>query len=156
MGGGVEVLRPYKKSDKMIFSLAWNIMFTDNWKVLVLGNTVFFWVKKWKRWYLLITEKFLFLTFWSGEMRPLFESRSWWKDHIYWLPRSSCFELFGNGKYDLFLSQKVGGKIIFIWSFWAFHYIPGLGKYGFSCSASNIFQNVFCQNASRRIANFGG
>ena len=85
------------------------MVFTDYWKVLVLkfsvvGNTVFF------------------------------GSRSWWKDGIYWLPRSSCFELFGHRKYDLFFSQKVDGKMIFTWSFWAFHDIPGPGKYGFSCS----------------------
>ena len=128
----------------------------------------------WKILYLLITEKFLFWTFRWWAIRSFFESKNWWKmiftdywkvlilifsvventvffeskswckDHIYWLPRSSCFELFGNGKYDLFFSQKVGGKIIFTWSFWAFHDIPGLGKYRFSCSASNIFQNVFC------------
>ena len=29
------------------------------------------------------------------------------------------------------LSQKVDGKMIFTCSFWAFHDIPGLGKYGF-------------------------
>ena len=54
--------------------------------------------------------------------------------HVYWLLKSSCFELFGDGKYDLFFSQKVDGKMIFTWSFWAFHDIPGVGKYGFSCS----------------------
>ena len=91
----------------------------------------------WKRWYLrylLITEKFLFWTFRWWKIRSFFESRNWWKDDIYWLPKSSCFELFGDGKYDLFFSQKVDGKMIFTWSFWAFHDIPGLGKYGFSCS----------------------
>ena len=59
-----------KKNDNMIFSAAWNTMFTDYWKVLT---------------------------------------------------------------YALFLSQKVDGKMIFTWSFWACHDIPGLGKYGFSC-----------------------
>ena len=86
-----------------------NMIFIDYWKVLVLnfsdmGNTVFFWAKKlMERWYLLITEKFLFWTF------------RWW-------------EIWS------FFSQKVDGKMIFTWSFWAFHDIPGLGKYGFSCS----------------------
>ena len=89
---------------------------------------------RWKRWYLLITEKFLFWTFRWWEIRYFFESRSWWKDYIYWLPRSSCFELFGDGKIRSFFSQKVDGKMIFTWSFWAFHDILGLGKYGFSCS----------------------
>ena len=31
------------------------------------------------------------------------------KDDIYWLLKSFCFELFGDGKYNLFFSQKVGG-----------------------------------------------
>ena len=88
------------------------MIFTDYWKVLVLnfsmmGNTVFF-----------LSEEV------DG------------KDDIYWLLKSSCFELFGDGKYDLFFSQKVGGKMIFTWHFWASHDIPGLGKYGFSCSAN--------------------
>ena len=56
------------------------MIFTDYWKGLVLnfsvvGNTV------------------------------LFESSSWWKGDIYWLLRSSSFELFGDGKYGL-LSTK--------------------------------------------------
>ena len=82
------------------------MMFTDYLKVLglkysVTGNTVIFRVKKlMERLYLLVTEKFLFWTFW------------WW-----WV-RS-------------FFSQKIDGKIIFTWSFWAFHDIPGLEKYGF-------------------------
>ena len=63
-----------------------------------------------------------------------FEPKSWWKDDVYWLLKSSCFELFWDGKYGLFFSQKVDGKMIFTWSFWAFHDIIGLGKYGFSCS----------------------
>ena len=157
----------------MIFSLAWNIIFSDNFKVLVLkfleiknmvflsqkvdgnmiftdywkvlvltfsemGNTVFSWAKKLiERWYLLITEKVLFWTFRWWKIRSFFEPRSWWKDDIYWLRRSSCFELFGDGKYGLFYSQKVDGKMIFTWSFWAFYDIPGPGKYGFSRTVWN-------------------
>ena len=157
----------------MIFSLAWNIIFSDNWKVLVLkflemrnmvllsqkvdgnmvftdyrkflvlifleiGNTVFSWAKTLiERWYLLITEKVLFWTVRWWKIRSLFEPRSWWKDDIYWLRRSSCFELFGDEKYGLFYSQKVDGKMIFTWSFWAFYDIPGPGKYGFSRSVWN-------------------
>ena len=164
------VIQLYIKNNEVIFSLAWNIIFTDNlkvlvlkflemknmvffsqkvdgnmiftdyWKVLVLtfsemGNTIFSWAKKLTEiWYLLITGKFLFWTFRWWEIRSFFESRSWWKDDIYWLLRSSCFELFGDGKYGLFFSQKVDGKMIYTWSFWAFHDIPGLWKYGFSCS----------------------
>ena len=66
-----------------------NMIFTDYWKVLVLnfsvtGNTVFFWVKKlMERWYLLVTEKFLFWTFRWWEIRSFFQPKSWWKDEIY-------------------------------------------------------------------------
>ena len=121
------------------------MIFTDYWKVLVLtfsemGNTFLSWAKKLTEiWYLLITGKFLFWTFRWWEIRSFFESGSWWKDNIYWLLRSSCFELFGDGKYGLFFSQKVDGKMIFTWSFWAFHDIPGLGKYGFLHSGNYFF-----------------
>ena len=83
-----------------------NMMFTDYWKVLVLNFSLIF----------------------------FFESRSWWKDDICWLLRSSCFELFSDGKYGVFFSQKVDGKMIITWSFRAFYDIPGPGKYGFSRS----------------------
>ena len=119
------------------------IVFTDYSKVLVsnfsvMENMVFFEPRGWwKRWYLLITENVLFWTFRWWEIRSFFESRSRWKDDIYWLLRSSCFEPFGDGKYNLFFSQKVGGKMIFTWSSWAFHDIRGLGKYNLSCSVIN-------------------
>ena len=89
-----------------------NLIFTDYWKVLVLifsemGNTIFFCAKKWmERLYLLITEKVLYRTFWWWEIRSFFESRSWWKDDIYCLLRSSCFELFGDGKCGDFFQPK--------------------------------------------------
>ena len=94
-------------------------MFTDYWKVLVLnfsvmGNTVFFSAKKlMERWYLLITEKFLFWSFrWWGIWSFLIQEVDG-KDDIYWLRKSSCFELFGGGKYGPFLSQEFDGKMIF-------------------------------------------
>ena len=198
-----KVVQLYIKNNEVIFSLAWNMIFSDNFKVLVLqffeiknmvflsrkvdgnmiftdywkvlvlnfsemGNTVFSWAKKLTEiWYLLITGKFLFWTFRWWEIRSFFESRSWWKDDIYWLLKSSCFELFGDRNrvffwvkklierwYLLvtekfvfwtlrwweirsFFSQKVDGKMIFAWSFWAFHDIPGLGKHCF-------LRSVFC------------
>ena len=95
------------------------MIFTEHCKVLVLKfsemrNAVFFGAKKlMERWYLLITEKFLFWTFWRMEIRSLFERKSWWKNDIYWILKSSCFEIFRDGKYSLFLSQKVNGKMIF-------------------------------------------
>ena len=59
------------------------------------------------------------------------------------LTEISYFELFGDWKYGLFLSQEVDGKIIFTWSFWAFYNIPGPGKYGFSRSASILVWQLY-------------
>ena len=36
-----------------------------------------------------------------------FEPKSWWKHHICWFLRSSCFELSGDGKYCLFSAKKL-------------------------------------------------
>ena len=77
-----------KTPDNMIFSLAWNVIFTDCDKILVLNvleikNTVFL------------------------------EAKIWWKYDIYWLLKSSYRELFRNGKYGLVMSQNVDGKMIF-------------------------------------------
>ena len=105
-----------------------------------------FWIfRRWKIWsflsqnvdgnmYLLITDK-LFWTFRQREIRSFVEPKSWWKDDVYWLMKSYCFQLFTDRKCSLFFSQKVDGKMIFTWSFWAFHNIPGLRKYCISCSA---------------------
>ena len=52
-----------------------NMIFTDYWKVLIvnfsgMGNTVLLWAKMlMERWYLLITEKFLFWTFQWWQIR---------------------------------------------------------------------------------------
>ena len=37
----------------------------------------------------------------------------WWKYDIYWLLKSSCFKLFGDGKYGLSLNQKFDLNVIF-------------------------------------------
>ena len=92
-----------QKNDEVICSSAWDIIFTDYWKVLVLnfsviGNTVFF------------------------------ESRSWWKDDIYWLPRSSCFELFGDGKYGLFSAKRLIERWYLLDLFELFMIFQGLGN----------------------------
>ena len=34
--------------------------------------------------------------------------------HVYWLLKSSCFEIFGDGKYGLYSGQKVDGNMMFI------------------------------------------
>ena len=48
------------------------------------GKYDLFSVKKFmERWYLLVTEKFLYWTFRGWEIRSFFQSKSWWKDYIY-------------------------------------------------------------------------
>ena len=54
------VIQLYIKTNEVIFSLAWNIIFTDNYKVLVLN-------------------------FFGDEKYGIFEPESWWKYDIYWL-----------------------------------------------------------------------
>ena len=64
-------------------------------------------------WCLLITEKFLFWPFRKWEIRSFLGPKRWRKYDICWLLESYCFELFGDRKYGLFLSQEVDGKMIF-------------------------------------------
>ena len=59
-----------------------NMILIDYWNVLVLNcsgmeNTIFF------------------------------EGKSWWKDDIYWLLKSPCFELFRDGKCSLFWGKNL-------------------------------------------------
>ena len=123
---------------KMIFSLAWITIFTGYWKVLVL---------KFMRWKIRSYTEYanmMFADYWKGlvlncsEMinKVFFEPKRYCKDDIYWLLKSSCFELFGDRKYGLFFSQKLDGKMIFTWPF-ELSFIPGLGKQIFSCSKYN-------------------
>ena len=97
-----------------------------------MGNTVFFWVKRlMERWYLLITEKFLFWTFWWCEIRSFFESRSWWKDDIYLLLKSSCLKLSGDGKYGSFFESRSWWKDDIYWLLRSSHFeLFGDGKRG--------------------------
>ena len=91
----------------------WKLIFIDYWKVLDLdfsgmGNTVFFWDKKLiKRWCLLITDMVLFWAFRGRKTRSFFEAKSWWKVDIYQLLKSSCFELFHDGKCGLIWDKKL-------------------------------------------------
>ena len=67
----------------------------------------YFWAKKlMKIWYLLITEKFSFWSFRKWEIRSFFESKSWWKDDICWLPKV------------LILDFSVMGNTVFFWGWW--------------------------------------
>ena len=116
-----EVVQLYIKNNEVIFSLAWNIIFFDNFKSScfeIFGN----------------------------KEHGIFEPKSWWK-YVYWLLKSSCFELFSDGKYGIFSSQKVDGKMILTWSFWAFYDIPRPGKYGFSRNVS-IHRKLSCKKST--------
>ena len=53
------------------------------------------------------------MNFSEVENTAFFEPKSWWKNDIYWSLKSSCFGLFRNEKYGLFLRQKVNEKMIF-------------------------------------------
>ena len=68
------------------------------------------------------------------ENKIFLEPKNWLKYDIYWLLRSSCCELFGNGKYGLFWGKKfmerwyllITEKLLF-WTtgkflFWAFRW----------------------------------
>ena len=63
---------------------------------------LFFETKVGENMILLITKMLLFWIFQGWKIRYFFEVKSWWKDDTYWLLKSSCFELFGDGKYGLF------------------------------------------------------
>ena len=136
-------------------------------KFSLIENTVFFLSKKlMEKLYSLITEKFLFWTFWRWEMRS-FLSQSIDRKMIftdYWKFFVLNFSLIENTVF--FLRQKLHGNMIFtenwkvlILNFsvmgntvifsskmlmerWyllgllSFQDIPRTGKYGFSCSAS--------------------
>ena len=131
----------------MIFSLAWNIM-------LLITKTFSFWIFwRWQirscfsqnidgnmiisdRWKVLIFGHFA-----NGEIRSFSRQKvdgkmiftDYWKGLVlnYWNVFVLVFFVI---KMRYVFSQKVGAKMIFTWSFWAFHDIPALGKYGFLCS----------------------
>ena len=125
-----------------MFSWAWNIMFTDYQKVLVLNfserkDTVFFWAKKLIELYLLITKKFLFWTFWEWEIRSFLRQKV--DGNIftgYWKVLVLTFSGIGNT--GVFFCQKFDVKMIFTWFFLAFHDISGPRKYGFLCSGYSL------------------
>ena len=138
----------------MIFSLAWNIIFTNNLKVLVLKfleikNMVFLSQK--------VEGNMVFTDYWKVLVFNLsvmgntvfFWVQKLMKRWYLWLLRSSCFEPFGDEKYSLFFSQKIDKKMIFSWSFWAFYDIPGPGKYGFL--RSDLLNGIFCTDLSRIV-----
>ena len=72
-----------------------------------------------------------------------------------WLLKSSCFELFGDGKYGLFLGQEVNGKDDIYWSrksscFERF----GGGKYGLFLSQEVDGKMIFTGYWEVLVLNF--
>ena len=112
------VVQLYIKNNEVIFSLAWNIIFSDNWKVLVLKflemkNMVFLSQK--------VDGNMIFTDYWKVLVLIFSEMGntvfSWAKKLIErWyllITEKVLFWIFGDGKYGIFLSQEVDGKIIF-------------------------------------------
>ena len=125
----------------------------ERWYLLITEKSLFWTFRRWeiqsffepKSWWkdyiYWLLESSCFELFRGGKCGLFLKPKCRWKDDIYWLLKSSCFELYGDGKYGILLSQKVEGKMRFAWSFWAFHDIPGHGKYGFSCSVEIVVMN---------------
>ena len=90
----------------------------DCWKVLVLnlsgmGNTVFFWDKELvERWYLLITEVFLFWTFQGWKMRSFWGKKLMERWYLL-VTEKFLFWTFPWWEIRSFLRQKVNGKMMF-------------------------------------------
>ena len=144
------VLRLYIKKQKngeMTFSLAWNIMFIDNWKVLVLNflemKDVVLLIQK-------VDANMIFTDYWNvlvlifSEMgnTVFFLAKKLMEKWYLLITESSCFK-FSVMENTVFFSQKVEGKMIFTHSFWVFQDIPGLWRYGFSCSGRD-YRSEFC------------
>ena len=99
-----------QKNNKMIFSLAWNTIFTEYRKVIILKfsqirNTVFFDPKGWCKMTFSSVWNIIFTDYWKALVLNFLEMEN-----------------------DIFLIQKVDGKMMFTWYFWTFHDIPGLEK----------------------------
>ena len=98
-----------QKDDKMILILAWNTMFTGNWKVLVLN------FPEWE-----------IRSFLSQKVGGKMIFTDYWEVLVL-----NCSEM---GNTVLLWAKKLMKGTIFTWSFWAFHDILGLGRYVFLCS----------------------
>ena len=98
-----------QKDDKMILILAWNTMFTGNWKVLILN------FPEWE-----------IRSFLSPKVGGKMIFTDYWEVLVL-----NCSEM---GNTVLLWAKKLMKGTIFTWSFWAFHDILGLGRYDFLCS----------------------
>ena len=134
------------------YGVLWDKKLVKRSYLLITEMFLFWTFRGWKirplfeaktRWYLLVTENFLFWAF------PLWEIRFFWGKNVmetWYLLITEKFLFWATEKFLLwtfwwweirsFFSQKVDVKVIFTCSFWAFHDIPGPGKYCFLCSVS--------------------
>ena len=119
-----KIIFQFSKNNYKIFSLAWNPclptaknLLSEDFRIWKIWS---FWAKILiGRRNLQITEKFIVLNFSEIWNTVSFEPKSLMKEEIYWLLKSSCFQLSDDGKYDLFVIQKSDGKMIFTWSFFS-------------------------------------
>ena len=95
------------------------------------------------------------MTFFGIKNLIFFEPKSWWKDGIYWLLKSSCVELFGDGKYVFFLSQKIDGKDYILWLLKGCCFeLFGGGKYGLFWSQEVDEKIIFTGHQEFLVLNF--
>ena len=138
------VVQLYIKNNEVIFSLAWNIIFSDNLKVLVLKflemkNMVFLSQK--------VDGNMIFTDYWKvlvliflGIRNKVFSWAKKLMERWYLLiTEKVLFWTFRWSEIRSFFNKSFDEKMIFTWSFWAFCDIPGPGKYGFSRSVTTIF-----------------
>ena len=84
-----------------------------------------------------------------------FEPKGWWKDDIYWLLKSYCFEIFGDRKYCLFLSQEVDWKDDIYWLRKSFCFeLFGGAKYGLFLSREVDGKIMFTGYREVLVSNF--
>ena len=124
----ISVLKKKNNNNNRIFSLAWNIVYcllkSPCFEFLGVWKYGPFWAKKlMKLWHLLITEKFLFWTFWEWEIRVFLRQKVSGK--IIFTGQWNTLVLnFPWIEITVFLSQKVDGKMIFTdtekFLFWPF------------------------------------
>ena len=104
-----------------IYGFFWAKKVAEIWYILITEKFLFWTFREWEMRPFLrqkVDEKLVFtdyrkvlvLNFYVMGNTVFFETKRWWKDYIYWLlkifcyglPKRSCFEHFGDGKYGLF------------------------------------------------------
>ena len=139
-----KIIFQFSKNNYKIFSLAWNPclptaknLLSEDFRIWKIWS---FWAKILiGRRNLQITEKFIVLNFSEIWNTVSFEPKSLMKEEIYWLLKSSCFQLSDDGKYDLFVIQKSDGRWYLLGPFGLSMTFQALGKmFFFLCSVVSI------------------